>query len=272
MQRPDTLLKAEDNWTTSMGACFPGQGRVVFRGKDLFNDLGEMPWMGLLLYGITGRIFERNKIRLFEGVWTICTSYPDPRIWNNRVAALAGTTRSTATLALSAANSLSEASIYGRRPDIRSIDFFYRAQQSLDKGVDLLDIINSELKKYRVIPGYGRPIARKDERIQPLLNLAETLGYAQGLYVKLAFDVEKALLNNRRRLHMNIAALIAALAADQGLSRLEFYHYMVLCFTGGMLPCYIDAMNKAEGTFFPLRCERIAYEGVSNRTWPFPMG
>jgi hypothetical protein len=66
---------------------------------------------------------------------------------------------------------------------------------------------------------------------------------------------------------MNIAAFSAALAADQGLSSHEHYCYLTLGFSGGMFPCYIDALKKAEGTFFPLTCDRIQYEGKPRRTW-----
>src|SRR5699024_10228932 len=249
-----------------MGAWFPGE-RVVFRGKELLYELNDLSWMELLFYGITGRIFNKKQMRLFEGIWTLCTSYPDPRLWNNRVAAQAGTVRSTATLAVSAANAVTEASIYGHRPILQAVEFLFRAQQSLEQGNDLAELIKAELKKYRVIPGYGRPITRKDERIEPLMALAEELGFSKGPYVKLVFDIEKILLQGRWRLYMNIAALSAALIADQGLSCREYYHYAILSFSAAMFPCYLDTLKKTEGSFFPLSCDRIQYEGKSRRTW-----
>jgi len=249
-----------------MGAWFPAE-RVVLRGKDLFQDFQGLPWMGLLLYGITGRIPDDKQIRLFEGMWSLCTSYPDPRLWNNRVAALAGTARSTAALGIGAAIAVSEATIYGRRPDIKTIDLLYRLQRQLDQGADLAELVRSELQTRRGITGYGRPITRKDERIPPMLALAKELGYADGPHVRLAFAIEDILLRGRWRLHMNVASLLAALAADQGMSCQEYYRFMVLSFTGGMFPCHIDAMNKPEGALFPLRCERIAYKGPARRKW-----
>jgi citrate synthase len=266
MRGPEQLFESEDHWVTSMGAWFPGE-RVVFRGQDLFHDLRDLSWIALLLYGITGWIPDERQIRLFNGFWALCTSYPEPRLWNNRVAALAGTTRSTASLAIGAANAVSEASIYGRRPGMRAIDFLLRTKEQLDKGQDLSELVRAELKKYKRIFGYGRPIIGQDERIEPLMALAKELGFAEGPYVKLAFAVEQILLRDRGHLHMNIAVLLAALAADQGLSRREYYHFMVLCFSAGMFPCYLDAMNKLEGTFFPLRCDRVAYAGKPHRIW-----
>jgi len=266
MRGPKQLLENEDRLVTRMGAWFPGE-RVVFRGKDLFNDLGDQRWMGLLLHGITGRLFSDKQIRLFEGIWTLSASYPDPRLWNNRVAALAGTARSTGALGIGAAVAVSEATIYGGRPVLGAIDFFLRAKKHLDKGLELAEFIDQQLHQHRVIAGYGRPIIGIDERIQPLMSLANELGFGDGVHVKLAFQVEKILLKNRFRIRMNVAALIAALTADQGFSESEHYLYMVLCFTAGMFPCFANANNKTEGTFLPLSCRRISYSGPSRRSW-----
>lgn len=125
-----SLIESEHRWISRMGAWFPEEGRVVFRGKDLFHELKDLSWMALLFYGMTGRIFNEKQMRLFEGIWTLCTSYPEPRIWNNRIAALAGTTRSTATLAISAATAVSEATIYGHRPIVQAIDFYLGLRKS----------------------------------------------------------------------------------------------------------------------------------------------
>ena len=159
-----------------MGASFPGE-RVVLRGKDLFHDLGHLGWMELLLYAITGRMFSDRQVRLFQVFWTLSASYPDPRVWNNRVAALAGTARSTAAMAISAGNAVSEAVIYGQRPIIRSIDFLSRTQKQLDAGADLKDLIIAELKKHRCMAGYGRPVTRKDERLEPVMARAMTSSF-----------------------------------------------------------------------------------------------
>ncbi len=266
MKGSEKLSKHEDVWETSMGLVFAGE-RVVFRGKDLFTELKDVRWMDLFLYGITGRRFQENQIRLFESIWALGTSYPDPRIWNNRVASLAGTARSTGSLGIGAAIAVSEANIYGRGPDIRAIDFLYRTKEELDNGTLLLDIVSKELSKYRGIPGYGRPLKNADERIKPVCEVARELGFGNGYYLDLIFKIESLLLENRYRMRMNAAALGAALAADQGLSRDEYYLYLIPSFLGGMLPCYLEASTKDEGIFFPFSCERIKYDGSPRRTW-----
>lgn len=266
MKGPSALLAHEDHWHTSMGLVFPGK-RVVLRGKNLFHELRNMRWMELLLYGITGRNFDNKQILLFEGIWTISTSYPDPRIWNNRVAALAGTARSTPVLALGAAVSISEAGIYGFKPIIGAYNFIVHVQERITNGEILEEIVLKETKKLRSIPGYSRPFGDSDERIEPLYRLAQELGLSSGTYTNLAFQIEEIYQKNRYRLKINVAALAAALSADQGLSVYEYYQYLTPCFIGGIIPCYIDTRNNEEGVFFPLSCERISYEGKPNRTW-----
>lgn len=265
-KRIKNLKRHENRWETDMGAWFPGE-RVVFRGKDLFSDLVDSSWMDLFLFGITGRRFEERQIKLFEAIWVICTSYPDPRLWNNRVAALAGSVRSTAALAIGAASAVSGASIYGGRPAIRSIDFLYRTRRRLKAGEKLTAIVEDELKKYRGLPGYGRPIVKEDERIKYLLAKYRILGFMEGEFVRLVFDIQNILLAGRWRLKMNIASLVAALTAEQGMTTIQSYHYLTLCFTAGIFPCYLDAINKEEGLFFPISCSRINYTGPSNLSW-----
>jgi len=266
MKGKSKLLEIEDHWPSMMGGAIPGE-RVVYRGKDLLNELNTMSWMQLYLYGITGRIFSENEIKLFEGIWVISTSYPDARLWNNRIASLAGTCRSTGSLGVSAAIASCEASVYGQSPVIKCMEFLRITSEKLDAGLNLDLIIRQHLKQHRVIPGYGRPIVNRDERIQPLLELARKLGLADGGHVKLAFDIETSLLQGRWRMHMNVAALACALVTDIGLSEREFYLFLIPSFSAGIVPCFIEASTRPEGGFLPIRCNRIQYEGTPKRKW-----
>ena len=261
----ELLEKNENRWVTSMGGWFPGE-RVVFRGHDLHHDLTDMDWMALYVYGLTGKKFSNKQLKVLNALWTY-TSFPDPRLWNNRVAALAGTARSTPTLAISAATAVSEATIYGHRPNIKAMNFLFRAKQAVDKDIDLLSVIKKELKSKRTIAGYGRPIYREDERIVHMNKLLVKVGMDQGEYVMLAKDIEKKLLQGRWRLRMNIAALAAAITADMGFSVRDFLIFSIPSFLAGMPPCYLDTKEKKEGMFFPFRCGRINYRGVERRKW-----
>ncbi len=263
---PDLLQENVGVLKSRMGTFYPGS-HVIFRGHDLHKDLKDMDWVELYVFGITNRRFSKEQLRLMHSIWTY-TSYPDVRLWNNRVAALAGSSRSTGTLGMAAALAVSEASIYGGGILTRTIDFFVRTQRLLERGEDLADCINKELAERRIIGGYGRPIINADERIQPLLALARSLGLDQGRHLRLAFAVEKELLDSGRlHLKMNYAALIAALGADIGLTPREFSLLMFPLFLAGMPSGFIEASDRPEGTLYPVSCADILYEGQPQRTW-----
>ncbi|OHB32724.1 MAG: citryl-CoA lyase [Desulfuromonadaceae bacterium GWB2_53_15] len=265
MKGPEILEEHSDHLKSYMGACFPGE-RAVFRGHDLHADLKDMDWIELYVFGITGRRFTTQQQRLLHAIW-VYTSYPDARIWNNRVAGLAGSTRSTGSLGIAAALAVSEASIYGGGIYMPSIKFLKRTRKALDKGAELSDCVQDELKTRRGIAGYGRPLTSRDERISPIMALAATLGLDDGPHVRLAFAVDELLLAGRWRLRMNYGAVAAALCADLGLSTREYYLFMFPAFLAGMPPCFIESAQRPEGTLFPLSCAHILYEGVSKREW-----
>ena len=260
------LEKYEDNWQTSMGGWFPGE-KVVLRDKNIFTELNHKSWMEYLLFAATGR--ESSKVaRLLEGMWVICTSFPDPRIWNNRVSALAGTTRSTGALAAAASVAVTEATIYGLKPIKGATDFLYRLSTSMEEGLSLEVLVKTELKLHRSVFGYGRPLINEDERIAPMINFARSIGCGQGRYIKLAYEVEDYLMHSRLKYRMNIAAVCAALLADEGLSPADFYHMATLAFTAGAMPCFLDAEAHPEGAFFPLRATRVNFVGShQQRKW-----
>lgn len=266
MKGPELLEQHVGRLVTSAGAFFPGE-RVVFRGYDLHTSLKDLDWLELYLFGITGRRYTPQQMKVFHAICTF-TSYPDARLWNNRVAALAGTARSTGTLGIAAAFAVSEAQIYGRGVDLRASEFLMRAKTLVDAGVDLKELVHAELKQKRGIAGYGRPIVSEDERIEPMMALVREQGFDGGPYLKLAFEVERILLDGRWRLHMNYAALAAALCADLGMSSREYFFSSLPAFFAGMPPCYLDAEEKPESQLFPLPCRMLSYEGVPRRSWP----
>jgi hypothetical protein len=262
---PDLLKQHVGVVKSRMGTFFPGS-HVIFRGQDLHADLTDIDWVELYAFGITGRRFSPEQLRLMHAFWTY-TSYPDVRLWNNRVAALAGNVRSTGAHGIAAALAVSEADIYGTGPLARSIDFLLRTRQRVDQGDDLVDCLRDELKTHRNIGGYGRPVINMDERIQPTLDLARQLNLDQGSYLRLAVAVEESLLQGRWRMKMNYAAVVAALGLDLGFTRRELCLLMFPVFLAGMLPCFVEAAERPEGTLFALSCKDILYNGRTNRPW-----
>ncbi|MBI2380731.1 MAG: hypothetical protein HYV16_08250 [Gammaproteobacteria bacterium] len=258
------LEDAENRHDTRVGAGFLSE-RAVFRGRDLHHQLSDWSWLKLFVYGITGREFDDQAIALLNYVW-VSTSYPDARIWPNQVAALAGSMRSTGPLALTAGMAMSEASLFGGRPFVRGLDCFQRLSAALADGSALEDWLEAEITENGTIFGYGRPIARRDERIPHMLVKLKTMGWEKRPTVVLALRIWRY-LESTRGIEMNIAALYCAIGAELEFSVREFQSFMTLCFSAGMAPCYHEALEKPVGCFLPLRCASVHYTGVSARTW-----
>ena len=145
----------------------------------------------------------------------------------------------------------------------------YRTQEDLKNGAELGPCVKRELSFRRSLGGYGRPVTSADERIEPLLKLARSLGLADGCYLKLAFAIEEYLLASRYRMHINYAGVIAGLAADLGLSTRDFYFYLYPVFLAGMVPCYIDASERDRGNVAaaPVRRRRVPGRTQANMGW-----
>lgn len=249
-------------YTTHIGGAFVGE-RAVFRGFDIHKDLLGLTWTELNAFGITGKRLTKEQARFFDSVF-VMTSYPDARIWNNRIAALGGSTRSTANLSVSGACAISEALIYGRQNEVKAVSFFKRVKGLLDQGCTIPEALEKQLQSQGKFPGYGRPIAAEDERIKPAMKLAEELNVHEGEYVKLAFQIEEHLVKTKN-LKMNFGALVSAFGCDFGFSDKEFAQFVFTSFIAGMHPCYIEALQKPAGCIMPLSCADVLYTGKEIR-------
>ena len=67
---------------------------------------------------------------------------------------------------------------------------------------------------------------------------------------------------------MNYGGYLAAWLLDFGFSPTQIYHLQLLLFYTGILPCYIEALENEPGTFLPIACEDILYEGPEERDVP----
>lgn len=262
----DKLLKAEMKWESSVGACFPGKG-AEFRGYNMFEKFNDWNWLSMFYFAATGRELNKNSEKFFNGLYSMCFSYPDSRIWNNGIAALAGTARSTAQLGICSASAVSEATFYGGPPVMKSLDFLLRAKSLSDSGKGLKEIVQIEKSRNEFVYGYGRPVVSTDERVLPAIELLKELNLFDRPYIKFALLMENYLKNENNEIGLNIGGIYAAFCADEGMTPQELYYMMVVCFSVGMVACYIDSLDKNEGYFFPLQCQSVNYGGREVRSW-----
>lgn len=261
---PDDFVARIGHVRSVMGGFFPGVGARV-RGRPLHQHCSDRRWFDLYLFALTGRQFAENEIELLETLWTY-TSYPDPRIWNNRVAALAGASRASASLAIGAAIAVSDAAIYGLGPGLAAFDFLSTHADATDGA--LHESVTDTLRRERRLGGYGRPVVAEDERIEPLMARATQLGVANGPHVRTAFRIEAILQAGRWRMRMNYAALVSAFCLDLGLSRDDYACFAATIFLGGMPSVWKEANQQAAGGLFPIPVDTVRYDGIAARRWP----
>lgn len=252
---------------TEMGGAFPGE-RTIFRGQDLHTDLADLDSTELFVFGITGQRFPMETIKILNAI-QVSTSYPDARLWNNRVVALAGSTRSTGALGIAGGVAASEAIVFGHQSVFAAMDFICRAMQAINDGIALPDIVRKELQQHKYIRGYGRPVATSeiDERITFMTSLMKNLNVPTGKHLQLAFSIEQTLFEMGRPLRLNAAVVCPCIILDFGFSLVQAYMFLVPVFTLGMYPVFLEALERPSGATFPLRCSKIKYDGPDAQAW-----
>lgn len=241
---------------------------VVIHGRGLLNELlGERSYFQLLMLNITGRLPERRLADWVEGTF-MCLSWPDARIWCNQIATYAGTLRTSPTAAVSAGLLASESRLYGPGTVISATDFIVAALQDHQRGITPSNVIKNyqQRHKTRAIPGYGRPVARGDERVVAMKRLAERLNFETGAHLALANSIEIELLKDAGE-SMNLAGYIMAFLSDLDYSAAEIHSLYSICVEAGLLACYREALTSPPDSFMPMQVTDVDYTGPAPRPW-----
>lgn len=246
-------------------------GRGVFcRGFDLLEELaGEVSYFQFIVLNATGRLPERSFAAWLEATY-LCMSWPDPRIWCNQVGALAGTMRTTVMAATAAGIQTAISRVYGPKTLIEGTRFIMDAMARHKAGRTAQEIVAEECARQGGKPyimGFARPIAKGDERIVAMERVSEKLGIPVGEHLSLAYRMEKALMENHGE-GLNLTGYMSAFFADQGFTPEEVGRICATLVASGVTACHADAAERPAGSFFPLRCEDIDYQGPPPRPVP----
>ncbi len=251
------------------GGWLIGKG-VLCHGYDMMEDLvGKYSYFQVLILNATGRMVEKRVADWFEAIY-ICLSWPDPRIWCNRVGALGGTMRSSPVAATVAGILAGDSKAYGQKPLVEGLNFIQSALAEKKKGLSTRDIVAAECSRHGGKPqimGYARPIAKGDERIVAMEKVAGDLGFPVGEHLELAYEIERVLAEEFDE-SMNINGYMSAFLSDQGFTPQEVYRICAILVASGVTACYIDAFERPPETFLPLRCEDMEYQGPPPREVP----
>lgn len=251
------------------GGWLIGDG-VWSHGIDLMRDLlPNKSYFHVLVLNATGRLPEDRFCKWLEAVY-ICLSWPDSRIWCNTMGSLAGTARTSALAATMAGVIASESKLYGPRTLIGGVDFIKSCKALSDSGLSIEAALKKLMPKMRSkahIPGYLRPLADGDIRVEIMREYMQDLGYSLGEHLALAYKVEIYLRANFDQ-SMNVGGYISAFLADQNYTAEEVVRLFPAMVGSGVTACYVDDVEKEAGHFLPLRCEDVEYTGPPIRSLP----
>lgn len=254
---------------SSRGGWQVRQG-VYASGYDMMNDLvGNTSYMQVYMLNILGRLPERRLADWVEAIH-ICLSWPDPRIWCNQIGALGGSAQTDATAASTAGTLAADSTMYGSRPLLAGVTFIQSAMQRYQQGVSIEEIIKQEVKAHRGqvhIMGYARPLVNGDERIPAMERVTKSLNFEIGEHLLLAYAIDEHLHKHYGE-RININGYMSAFLSDQGFTPEEVYRIFSLLVMSGVTACFVEEKDKTPGSFLPLQCDDIDYQGKPARPVP----
>jgi hypothetical protein len=256
--RREKILSKKGGWVL-------GKGISLYQHSLLDDLLGAASFYQVVILGITGRLPDQRFSKWLEATF-ICMSWPDPRIWCNQVSTFGGELRSSSVSSIAAGLLSSESSMYGTGAGLAAFDFIDSAYQFCEHQGTVADYIET-VAKTRIglqAPGFGRPIAKGDERVTAMLEYSSTLDFSHGRHMALALEIEKYLQENYQE-SMNLAGYMCAFALDQGYTKTEMHRIISTCVNGGLHSCFAEGRDQASDSFLPLRCNDIEYTGPDER-------
>jgi len=251
------------------GGWTMGEG-IMSHGYSLLDDIhGNATIHQVMVLNITGRLPERRLSEWIDGFF-ICLSWPDPRIWCNKIGVYSALNRSSIIAAIAAGGLAGDSRMYGAGT-VRAVgQFLDLAYEQIIKNMEpitsFFENFAYEQGKLKA-PGFARPLAKGDERIPAMCRLTRKLGYEIGAYMQMVIDMEAYLIKHEGE-GMNLAGYYVAFMMDQGYTIEEIEGIAAFCVVGGVYASYFEYINQSPNAFLPLQVEDIDYVGPEARKVP----
>ena len=258
------------------GAIFSRKGGwkigsgIETHGYSLLDEIhGKCSLFQVMILNVTGRLPEKRLADVVEGVF-ICSSWPDPRIWCNKLGAFSAMTRTTPTAAVAAGGLAGDSKLYGVGTG-RSIESFITLADrminhenwSVQEFMEKHAFSNGKLQA----PGFARPLAKGDERVVAMRRYARELGFETGRFEKLANEMEDY-LSTKAGEGLNSSGYFVVFMKDQGYSIDEIIGIAAWAISTGVYASYFEYIAQAPEAFLPLRISDIDYTGPEVRKTP----
>ena len=265
-----------DKWDQYRGQIYAHRGGwtlgegIKTHGYSLLDDIhGKCSMFQVMIMNVTGRLPERRLADLVEGLF-ITLSWPDARIWCNKMGVFSAMARTSCTAAIAAGGLAGDSKMYGAGTGKSIGPFFEKAYRHIvDNNESVESFIETHCYKNGclVAPGFARPLAKGDERIPAMRKLAKQLGYGVGPYAQMTQDMEDY-LNRKDGEGLNLSGFFSAFMLDQGYSMEEIMGIAAFSVTGGIYAAYFEYIHQSPNDFLPLRVDDVEYVGPEIRKVP----
>ena len=257
-----TIFSKKGGWQIGSG--------IETHGYSLLDEIhGKCSLFQVMILNVTGRLPERRLADLVEGVF-ICSSWPDPRIWCNKLGAFSAMTRTSATAAIAAGGLAGDSKLYGAGTGVSIDAFITEADQRINnEGWSLPSFMEAVAYKNGKLqaPGYARPLAKGDERVVAMRRYASELGFQPGHFESLANRIEDYLFE-RDGEGLNSSGYFVVFMKDQGYTIDEIMGIAAWAIATGVYASYFEYVDQPPGIFLPLRISDIVYSGPAKRKTP----
>ncbi len=247
--------------STRTGVILKDRKDLLFMGHKQFAELTERATYGQLQFlAVAGRMPTAAEERLLDAM-TGSTTYGDPRLWFLSTARWAASMRAPVGAAFSAAVSVVDSRVFGGYATFLVSTYMQEAVRRLVEGTATVrKLVDEAEAKGAMIPGFGRPLVRRDERVAILLDIHERLGFSRGPHLELALDLEQELLA-RKDIALNCGGFVSAVLSDLGFSPRQINVLALMHFLPSILAAICEGYDKPPAEFLPQACEDVQYEG-----------
>ncbi len=246
-------------------------GGIMTHGHSLLDEiLGKCSVFQVIIMNVTGKLPERRLADFVEALF-VCMSWPDSRIWCNKIGTFCAMTRTSATTAISAGGIAGDSTLYGAGTGYAVNTFIEKAYNTCvnpnTESVNTFIRENAYRSGRLFAPGFARPFVRGDERVPEMRRYARELGFEVGPYEKLANEIE-SVLNARDGEGLNLSGYIIVCLKDLGYNIKEIMGFSAACVTTGIYASYFEYIDRPPEAFLPLHVSDIEYVGELQREVP----
>ncbi len=243
---------------------------ITTHGYSLLEDIHRnCSVFQVLILNVSGKLPERRLADLVEGLF-ICLSWPDPRIWCNKMGVFSAMTRSSATAAIACGGLAGDSKMYGAGTGPAIESFVTNAYEHIVEGSDSVETFIEE-HAYRggklFAPGFARPLAKGDERIPAMRRYAKELGFEVGPYENMANQMEDY-LSHKDGEGLNLSGYFTVFMKDRGYTIDEIMGIAAWSVSTGVYAAYFEYINQPPEAFLSLKVDDIGYVGAEERSPP----